>query len=136
MSRHGYVDDIDDNLAMGRWRARVMSATRGKRGQKLLRDTLAALDAMPVKRLIAEELEQEGEFCTLGACAKYRGIDVANIDPEDPAAVAQLFDIAEPLAREIVYMNDDWGDESPEKRWQRMRNWVAKQIIPETTTAD
>jgi|HubBroStandDraft_4_1064222.scaffolds.fasta_scaffold74975_4 hypothetical protein len=28
MSRSGYVDDFDDDLEMGRWRAQVMSATR------------------------------------------------------------------------------------------------------------
>ena len=39
MSRSGYCDDYgdDDPLALGRYRAQVNSAIRGKRGQALLR---------------------------------------------------------------------------------------------------
>lgn len=61
MSRSGlYDDDGDDPLAYGRWRAQVKSATRGKRGQSFLRDVLAALDALPEKRLIAGDLVFDG----------------------------------------------------------------------------
>ena len=56
MSRSGYTDDLDDDLAMGRWRGMVASATRGRRGQKLLTDLLAALDAMPEKALVAKQI--------------------------------------------------------------------------------
>ena len=47
MSRSGYSDDIDDNWAHIMWRGRVASSIRGKRGQAMLRELLAALDAMP-----------------------------------------------------------------------------------------
>lgn len=61
MSRSGlYEDDGDDPLAFGRWRAQVRSATRGKRGQKFLIDLLAALDALPEKRLVAGDLVFDG----------------------------------------------------------------------------
>ena len=58
MSRSGYTDDygVEDPLAMGRWRAAVNSAINGKRGQAALRETLAALDAMPAKALVGESL--------------------------------------------------------------------------------
>lgn len=103
---------------------------RGKRGQLLLRDLLAALDAMPEKSLIAHELQQDGEVCALGACGVHRGMDMSSLNPEEPKNVARAFDIAEPMAREIAYMNDEYGDhnESCEKRWQRMRDWVASKI--------
>ena len=55
MSRSGYCDDLDP-LDLGRWRAQVASAIRGKRGQKLLKELLTALDSMPKKELIANEL--------------------------------------------------------------------------------
>jgi hypothetical protein len=110
MSRSGYHDDID-NWSLIKWRGRVASATRGKRGQKLLRDILAALDAMPVKRLIAHELATEGEFCTLGALGAARGLDMSSIDPEDRDAVAATFDVAMPLVAEIVWHNDDHIDD-------------------------
>ena len=102
-------------------------------------DLLAALDAMPEKALIAEDLETpNGEVCALGALGKARGIDMAKIDPEDPEQVAAAFDIAECMAAEIVYMNDEHCDFkyvdnqrvqfTPMERWQYMRDWAAKQI--------
>jgi hypothetical protein len=129
MSRAGYIEDLD-NWDLIRWRGQVASATKGKRGQKLLRDLLAALDAMPEKALIADELEtKEGEVCALGALGKLRGIDMSELDPEEPEEVAAAFDVAAPLAREIVYMNDDHYDYlTPEQRWGKMRAWVASQI--------
>lgn len=138
MSRSGYCDDLEP-LAQGRWTAQVRSATRGKRGQALLKDLLAALDWMPVKRLIVHDLvDRDGEVCALGACGKFRGLDMANIDPEEPEQVAAAFDVAEQLAQEIVYWNDEYGSvrkpdgsygpETPEERWVRMRAWVARQI--------
>jgi hypothetical protein len=139
MSRSGYSSD-GENIAM--WRGMVASATRGKRGQKLFRDLLAALDAMPEKRLIVHHLEANGEVCALGACGKYRGIDMSDIDADEPVEVAGAFDIAECLAQEVVYMNDEYYDRTltddkkgyrdytPEERWQKMRDWVVKQIRP------
>lgn len=130
MSRANYTDDLD-NWAMIKWRGMVASSIRGKRGQSLLRDLLAALDAMPDKALIAEELEtSEGDVCALGAAGKLRGIDMSTIDPEEPEQVAAAFNISEPLAREIAYLNDDYGHygETPEQRWKRMRDWVVEHI--------
>ena len=124
MSRSGYSDDYDDNWGLIKWRGMVASATRGKRGQVLLRDLLAALDAMPVKALVAHELETEqGDVCALGAVGKARGVDLSALDPEEPEQVAGAFNIAPCLAQEIVYENDE-GDswkETPEHRWELMR---------------
>lgn len=128
MSRAGYSDDIDP-WALIRWRGQVASATRGKRGQQFFRDLLAALDALPVKRLITGELEEDGEVCTLGALGLARGIDMLPIDPEEPEAVAAVFDIAQQLAREVMYMNDQYASGTPEDRFRIMRAWVAKQLV-------
>lgn len=138
MSRSGYSDDCE-NMAM--WRGMVASATRGKRGQRFLGDLLAALDAMPEKRLINGALQtDDGEVCAIGALGKARGIDMSDVDSDEPSEVAPLFDIAECLAQEVVYMNDEYYDRTvtedkksyrdytPEERWQKMRAWVAKQI--------
>jgi hypothetical protein len=133
MSRHGYSDDLgdEDPLQLGRWRGRVASAIRGRRGQQLLRDLRDALDAMPEKRLIAEQLEADGEVCALGAVGRARGIEMSGIDPEDSERVAAAFDIAEPLAREITYENDENYNMTPEGRWKYMRSWVERRIKPE-----
>ncbi len=127
MSRSGYSDDLDDNWQLIKWRGQVASAIRGKRGQACLREMLAALDAMPEKALIAHELELAGDVCALGALGKARGLDMAKLDPEEPDDVAAAFNIASPLAREIVYENDEgpYG-ETAEQRWKRMREWVAQ----------
>lgn len=143
MSRAGYSEDLD-NWDLIRWRGRVASATRGRRGQKMLRDLLAALDAMPEKALVIGELQTEsGDVCALGALGKARGIDMSNIDPDEPDQVAAAFDIAAPLAREIVYTNDEVFDRiwdqsinrmvivTPELRWKKMREWTASQIKTE-----
>lgn len=130
MSRSGYSDDLDDNWQLIRWRGMVASAIRGKRGQRFLADLLAALDAMPEKRLIRDELEAHGEVCAIGALGMVKGVDMSAIDPEDPPQVAAAFDIAECLAQEVVYENDEglWYDETPEKRWIRMRAWVQSKL--------
>ena len=131
MSRSGYSEDLD-NWALIKWRGQVASATRGRRGQSLLRDLLAALDAMPKKELIAHELElANGDRCALGVVGMARGIDMSRLDPSEPEDVAAAFDIARPLAMEIVYENDDgdfFGQETLHERWTRMRRWVADQI--------
>jgi len=144
MSRHGYSDDIDQ-WQLIKWRGQVASAMRGKRGQQLLIDLVKALDAMPEKGLIANELiESGGEVCALGAVGVYRGVpDLNKLDPEEPERVADAFDIAEQLAREIVYVNDEAGNnhkvvdgrwtycpETPEERWQRVRAWAIRHIQP------
>lgn len=132
MSRSGYNEDGDDQWAHIRWRGMVTSASRGKRGQALFRDMLAALDAMPEKKLIANDLVRtDGCVCALGALGKARGIDMTEIDPENSDHVAAVFNIADPLAREIVYVNDEHGpwEETPEHRFERVRRWVEKQII-------
>ncbi len=127
MSRAGYIED-SDQWDLIRWRGAVTSAIRGNRGQALLRDMLAALDAMPVKELIASELVSERGCCALGAVAQAWKIDVSGIDPEDYEQIAKTFGIAEAMVREIEYVNDEWGGSDPEKRWTRVRAWVAEQI--------
>lgn len=131
MSRSGYYDCCD-GWDLIRWRGAVKSAIRGKRGQAFLRELRDALDAMPEKRLIANALRSEsGEVCAIGAVGVARGVDMATIDPEDREQVSEAFGIAETMAAEIVYENDEayWrGPETPEHRWQRMRDWVEEHL--------
>lgn len=147
MSRSGYSDDMDDVLAHGRWRAQVASATRGARGQKFLRELLEALDAMPDKRLITGHLQDRtGCVCALGAIGAKRGMNLPELEDEvkkesfwddddggiefNNRKLGDKLGIARQLTAEIMYENDEgtWRDETPEQRWQRMRNWVASHI--------
>lgn len=130
MSRSGYSEDGDSDWAMIRWRGAVNSAIKGSRGQAFLKEMLAALDALPEKKLIAHELEQDGAVCALGAVGKARGIAMEGIDPEDSETVARTFGIAPALAKEIVFMNDEasYYNITPEKRYADVRAWVVEQI--------
>lgn len=154
MSRSGYSDDAE-NVAM--WRGQVANATRGRRGQKLLRDMVAALDAMPDKRLFQGHLvAPDGGVCALGALGQMRGVDMSKFEKyidddgecDDPNALAdhlgRELDAAYQLIMEVQYMNDEYFDfyytpgdyrsskcieYTPEERWTKMREWAAKQII-------
>lgn len=132
MGRSGYSDDIDDQWAMIRWRGAVAQAIRGQRGQTMLRALLAALDAMPVKRLIGAELvDSHGEFCALGVLGASRGIDLTGLNTEDWARLAATFGVSEALVREVMFINDgDYEYEmlSPERRWAEVRQWVVSQF--------
>lgn len=129
MSRSGYSDDCDNNWDHIRWRGAVTSAIKGKRGQAFLKEMLQALEALPEKKLVEGLLDHNGSVCALGAVFKQRQIDVTNIDPDDSSTVASKLGIAESMAREIVYWNDEWcWNETNEERYARMVRWVRGEI--------
>lgn len=141
MSRSGYHDDLD-HWDLIRWRGAVASAIRGQRGQAFLREMLAALDALPEKRLIAGAWvvpdgpgihPDEQGCCAMGAVALRRGLDLSDVEPYDDYdrdQVAKLLGIADALAAEIAHLNDERGRprETPAERWTRMRQWVVVKI--------
>ncbi len=139
MSRSGYSDDLDQG-ALNIYRANVDRALAGKRGQKFLREMLVALDAMPVKELVAGEIvRDDAHVCAIGAVAIARKVDVSALDVYDQEEVGKTFGVARAMAAEIAYENDERGfryvdgkyrDDTPEERWTRMRAWVAGQITP------
>lgn len=156
MSRSGYSDDGDGGWALICYRGAVNAAIKGHRGQMFLIELLAVLDAMPEKVLVAGDLEADGQFCALGVAGKARGCNLASIDTYDHAALSNTFNIAESLAREIMWINDEavgeyrwdrvgvfgplqpWEDRHPYvrvsnedagvRRWQCVRDWVASHI--------
>lgn len=118
MSRSGYSDD-GENVAM--WRGQVASAIRGRRGQLLLRDLIAALDAMPDKRLFQGHLvAPDGGMCALGVLGTSRGVDMSQFERyidsdgccDQPEALAddlgRSLNAAHQLIQEVQYMNDEW----------------------------
>jgi len=128
MSRSGYHEDCE-NLDL--YRHSVERAIKGKRGQAFLCELADALDAMPVKRLIAEHLiDDVGEVCAIGAVCKARGIDLGKVYEDDSQSIADAVGIARALAAEIAWMNDEenYDPETPEQRWVRMREWVRRNI--------
>jgi len=160
MSRHGYIEDWDGDdssvLRQGRWQAQLSSAIRGRRGQAFFRALVEALDEMPLRSLAPNSLvTKEGEVCALGCLARHRGIDVTTLELGDPytedpdegaewedsdwETLAAVFDIAPQLAREVMYENDEayvgvvGSLTHGEQRWERIRSWAAKKIIPTET---
>lgn len=131
MSRSGYDDDCS-GAELNLWRGAVDRAIRGKRGQAFLREMLEALDAMPEKRLASSVLvdQETGECCAMGAVALKRGLDTSAVDPGDRVEVSALFGIAESMAAEIAFENDDdFGETTtPERRWEYMRAWTVRHL--------
>ena len=133
MARSGYSDDCDSNVCY-LWDSIVTRAAKGKRGQRMLRDLAAALDAMPRKRLIKGLFQaHDGEVCALGALGVHRGVDMEDddcwLEPEAAKAAAKAFDVAPSLAAEVMHINDDSPRETPEQRWQHVREWVDRQLV-------
>jgi hypothetical protein len=92
---------------------------------------LSALDCLPVKELIAGDLQDGESVCAIGAVGRARGLDMTKLDPEDAETIAVTFGIAKAMARELVFENDDeFGlkSETPAERYQRMRKWIESQI--------
>lgn len=124
MSRSGYSDDCE-NLWL--WRGAVTRSINGERGQRFLKELAVCMDAMPKKELITGELiTQKGECCTIGVYCKSKNIPIDEVDLCDPQSVGNAVGIAQAMAAEIEYFNDEMGDhsETPEERWVRMREWV------------
>ncbi len=132
MSRSGYVDDGDiEQWDLIRWRGAVASSIRGKRGQAFLLEMWKAMTALPEPKLIANSLaENDGAVCALGSVCRARGVDLSSIDPESGDGIAGILGIPEPLAKEIMFLNDDYSTEAPEARWARMKKWAEDHLRP------
>lgn len=132
MSRSGYIEDWEDQWGLICYRGAVAAAIKGKRGQAFLLEMFKAMEALPEKKLIADELEDDGAVCAIGSVGRARGLDMAGLDPHEPEAVAKAFGIAEAMAREIVYENDQSGprNETPEQRFERVRAWIIANLKP------
>lgn len=144
MSRSGYSDDCD-GWALIRWRGAVASATRGARGQAMLREMLVALDAMSDKSLVASSFQADGQFCALGVLGQARGVDLSEFDEDsgyvDHEALASKFGVASALVQEVMFLNDEYwawkqGGDADRYRWAYMRQWVASKITQEPSHGD
>lgn len=119
MSRCGYTDDFD--CSDSAWKATCASARArslsGKRGQAFLKELIAALDSMPVKKLVANSFARsDGEFCALGVVGNARGLKMDDLlyiddDIDNPGCnnelTAKRFGISKSMANEIMYLNDE-----------------------------
>lgn len=132
MSRSGYSDDCEHGDL---YRANVDRAINGKRGQAFLVEMADAMDAMTIKRLIQGELiTSNRECCAIGSVCMSRGIDTSEISIDDTELIANTVGISRAMVSEIECVNDDDFDfysddqETPEKRWIRIREWVNQKI--------
>lgn len=143
MSRSGYCDDFEEP-GLTLYRRAVENAIKGKRGQALLKELEAALIALPDKALTTNEMANPADdsVCALGAVALKRGLgkgkdrltvlkEIAEKFPEGSEAseLCDEFNIAEALAKEITYVNDEMASGGPEKRYEYVLKWVRDQIV-------
>jgi hypothetical protein len=144
MTRYCNSDDYDYEPWMeGQAAGALKSAIRGRRGQQLLRDLIAGLDALPVPELAAGSLEdpETGCVCALGAVRLQRGADTVQLwfDPADPDVdwrnLAEPFNISETLAHAVVSQNEyvtEKNDEySRRSRWKSVRAWAVSHLLPQ-----
>lgn len=142
MTRH-WTGESDDPLDWGRYRAALQSSLRGRRGQQLLRDLIAGLDALPSPELSAGALadHETGCVCALGAVGLQRGKSFDELAHEDftrgadPEDLAEQFDISATLANEILETNDECSHNSNEKRarearFQYVKQWAMSHVRP------
>jgi hypothetical protein len=137
-----YQDDYGDAEPWmeGQQAGALRSAIRGQRGQRLLRDLVAGLDALPTPELSAGALEHEatGCCCAFGAVRRYRGAAAVPLwfhpmeEDLDPPHFAEPFDVALALAWEVVEANEGWSDSNKEaarrQRWERVRAWAVRHL--------
>jgi|GEM_PF-1275436 len=133
--RSGYLDDYE---YMDLYRANVNRSIKGKRGQFFLKQLLEALEAMPEKALLKEEVFDGKRYCPLGAIWKHRGLSnyifkesFQDYKDEWGEIFAKGLNIAKCLANEIIFINDSgcFRSETPDARWNRMHKWVLDNII-------
>lgn len=118
-----------------------MSSLRGRKGRAFLEELLAALDALPEPRLIEGRFaSSEDQVCALGAVARARGLDVSSLEFDPNTADAEeceaecaegaavLFGISRALAAEVMYVNDESWDSTPDKRFQLVRGWAEREL--------
>ena len=130
MSRSGYSDGCD-GWELIRWRGAVKSAMSGRRGKAFLQELLAALDALPEKRLIAGAMEDGHGVCALGCVGRQRGLDMTNLDPYERDDVGSALGIAGAMAAEIMYWNDEMYARTPEDRYALVRRRVEAALAGE-----
>jgi len=161
MSRSGYsdgeCDSTEDFLRMCVWSANVRRCIAGRTGQAFMWELYQALEALPERKLITGSLEDRGAYCSLGAVALARGVEIPQdlrgpVEEDDYEAADRyeamggFFRIKDMLAREIMWQNDDADEvhyvpgpakprrceptreETPEERWQRVREWVVSKL--------
>ena len=142
MSRYCDFDDYDYEPWMeGQAAGAMRSAIRGRRGQQLLRDLIAGLDALPVPELAAGALEdpETGCVCALGAVRLQRGAEAVplSFDLDDPDIdwrdLAKPFDISETLAHAVISQNEYSSkrndEQSRRRRWQSVRAWAVGNLV-------
>jgi hypothetical protein len=142
MSRYSDCDDYDWEPWMeGQAAGALQSAIRGRRGQRLLRDLIAGLDALPVPELAAGALEdpETGCVCALGAVRLQRGPEAVPLrfDPTDEDVdwreLAKPFNISETLANAVVsqneYASERNDEQSRRRRWLSVRAWAVGHLI-------
>lgn len=127
MSRSGYDDDYGDVWQSIKWGGQLKAGLMGRRGQEMLADLVRALDAMPVKELAFGTFQsQEEGVCALGCVSAARGIDVTDLNSDEPEdrydayetakAIAARLNVPVAVACEVMHVNDDF-DNPPWMRW-------------------
>jgi hypothetical protein len=132
--RFNYSEDEDFPGQFELWQANCQRSLSGKIGQAALRDLLAALLALPSKRLIANELDDGENVCAIGALARYKGLPARTVEDADTQDVGIECGMPRLVAWKVVELNDvefdyKWAEGkrieyTPEERYSAVLKWV------------
>jgi len=99
-----------------------------KRGQAFLRELILALNALPEKILIYGDFENSDGYCVMGACLKYRNLNVREIDDSNEG-LGSIFNIHTEFIEKVIDVNDSPRIiETQTKRWHRVRDWAVSNL--------
>lgn len=140
MSRLLYNDDDCSPSEEGLQKGWFLSTIRGQRGQRFLRELVAALDALPTPELSSGALEdaKTGCCCAFGAVRRLRGPENVKLwfHPEEedmtPNHLAEPFGVSQTLAWAVVQANEDMNESNAEQarrhRWAEVRAWAVRHL--------
>ena len=156
MSR--YCNDGESDMPAVFWHIDLQRALTSGRGQRILRDILDGLIAMPEWRLVYGEVieragwdddEDEpipGTACAVGAYAAWQLVKagrtweeairalaadgwIGEHDEWDTEHLGRSAGLARTVAWTLGWLNDEkFGDLTPEERWHAVFGWVWQQV--------
>ena len=128
--RLNYSDNEEYPGQFALWQANCQRSLRGRRGQASLRALKAALLALPEKRLIAHEIQDDtGAVCAVGALAKQQQRNLVTSDPDETVKLGEQCGLPHLVAWKVVEENDITLDAvTAEQRYDQMLRWIEEHL--------
>jgi hypothetical protein len=147
--RGDWTSDDENAISPGLWRVNLERSLYSPKGQATLRDLEAALLALPVKRLVGNDLAADGTVCAIGALEAYirvikygwtweevlSSMQEEYVEEDDGNALTvqtgRRHGFSTMAASEVAMQNDEvCSGMPPEERYEYMLMWTRRYILP------